>query len=102
MLTSLSLKRRSRDNVTALVFRISDDLTSFDYLKNSSLAHASMAGKETVPTSPVLSPMFGKNIDVLESDELAYQLRMSVQATTTIANTPSPSPDKKKTAGETA
>ena len=102
MLTSLSLKRRSRDNVTALVFRISDDLTSFDYLKNSSLAHASMAGKETVPTSPVLSPMFGKNIDVLESDELAYQLRMSVQATTTITNTPSPSPDKKKTAGETA
>ncbi|CAL6349969.1 unnamed protein product [Bathycoccus prasinos] len=106
-LTSVSIKRRSRDNVTAVVFRCSQNLSSFDYIlaetttTTTTAAHIHSAivnHVRTVPTSPVLSPI---KTDLskggVESDELAVHLRASVQAISA-ANTPSPNKKKKKKA----
>ncbi|CAL6341256.1 unnamed protein product [Bathycoccus prasinos] len=106
-LTSVSIKRRSRDNVTAVVFRCSQNLSSFDYIlaetttTTTTAAHIHSAivnHVRTVPTSPVLSPI---KTDLskggVESDELAVHLRESVQAISA-ANTPSPNKKKKKKA----
>ena len=103
-LTSVSIKRRSRDNVTAVVFRCSQNLSSFDYIlaetttTTTTAAHIHSAivnHVRTVPTSPVLSPI---KTDLskggVESDELAMHLRESVQAISA-ANTPSPNKKKK-------
>jgi protein phosphatase 1L len=103
-LTSVSIKRRSRDNVTAVVFRCSQNLSSFDYIlaetttTTTTAAHIHSAivnHVRTVPTSPVLSPI---KTDLskggVESDELAVHLRESVQAISA-ANTPSPNKKKK-------
>ena len=99
MLTSVSMKRRSRDNVTAIVFRCSEKVTSFDYLVETTTAahiHAAIVNHaRTVPTSPALSPVKTESSKRdIESEELALNLRESVQAISA-ANTPSPNKKQK-------
>ena len=105
-LTSVSIKRRSRDNVTAVVFRCSEHLSSFDYILSETTTtttaahiHSAIVNHvRTVPTSPVLSPIqTGLSKGGVESDEFAVHLRESVQAISA-ANTPSPNKKKKKKA----
>ena len=99
MLTWVSMKRRSRDNVTAIVFRCSEKVTSFDYLVETTIAahiHAAIVNHaRTVPTSPALSPVKTESSKRdIESEELALNLRESVQAISA-ANTPSPNKKQK-------
>ena len=104
-LTSVSTKRRSRDNITAVVFRCSENLSSFDYFTETKMTmtasaahiHAAILNHaRTVPTSPVMSPMrTDLSKGAVESEELAVHLRESVQAVSAVANTPTPNKKKK-------
>jgi serine/threonine protein phosphatase PrpC len=104
-LTSVSTKRRSRDNITAVVFRCSENLSSFDYFTETTMTmtasaahiHAAILNHaRTVPTSPAMSPMrTDLSKGAVESEELAVHLRESVQAVSAVANTPTPNKKKK-------
>ena len=73
VLTSLSMKRKTTDNASAIVVRCSDNLSSFEYDDTMMV--------KTVPTSPVV-------LTALENEELLSvgDARISIQAT--LAKTP--------------